>query len=845
MDNLLQTIKALYLQISDRDLLRLVMCQRDSRNVFMPIDGVLTRMLQNNLPSYTIDQIENVKAFSRGSWMKGSDDSLESLMYSPKQTPLNVLLSFASKALHVNQGKPICQYDGLMRWHTITSVISEDTVTTAFLASYDLKKNIDRVNFDWEPVISHDNKDVNSITSREVTELHNHLFGSSLSVELNWLSVMNNNVNNPQKYKYFSTNLRQQSLASDYSGETDLYTRIVKAAAIRLYLFCKTNKIVDSIDTEITDYIQLSNIDQSRVKAQRLYQKLFGIKKKYGKLFTYSNEKHCVADYAVPLGVADTDYAILTGERKLLYDAFRMVLADKTDSFTMWMLYTYLVLKNKFRNELIQTNDYTGFANFQLYQNRKVAFIKDNSVYEHLLVQLAIRAFTAGDKNSNHYLETRITPKSTPLQNYKTLVKLVKSSGNEGGTNYDFVLHFIKGRDKTKGKSLALKCRHHDLREKVKMQAISIAHLWKVKDQTIRSSEGGNRYLNHIAGIDAASSEINCRPEVFAQAYRYLRTATADVPSAKPFGFTYHVGEDYLDVVDGLRAVDEAIRFLKLKDGDRIGHGLVLGVDVEHYYSRRFMTVTTTAQVWLDNVVWLYIMCSKYNIGSCLRKLKEWYDKYYLLIYSNDKEKADIDTYYRSMLLRGDAPALYSPYSALQHNVRRPDNWGMSALCQDDDVKVSRNDKDACTLYYRYHFDEQVKMKGAESIEVKITSDFIDSVKAIQEVMLDRIAQHHIAIECNPTSNYRIGDFDRYIEHPIFKFFNKDIKVPHKDRCLKVSINTDDKGVFSTSLEREYALLAWALEKEGYKNPQFKNSQYDIALWLDRIRQMGIEQKFA
>ena len=242
MDNLLQTIKALYLQISDRDLLRLVMCQRDSRNVFMPIDGVLIRMLQNNLPSYTIDQIENVKAFLRGSWMKGSDDSLESLMYSPKQTPLNVLLSFASKALHVNQGKPICQYDGLMRWHTITSVISEDTVTTAFLTSYDLKKNIDRVNFDWEPVISHDNKDVNSVTSREVTELHNHLFGSSLSVELNWLSVMNNNVNNPQKYKYFSTNLRQQSLASDYSGETNLYTRIVKAAAIRLYLFCKTNK---------------------------------------------------------------------------------------------------------------------------------------------------------------------------------------------------------------------------------------------------------------------------------------------------------------------------------------------------------------------------------------------------------------------------------------------------------------------------------------------------------------------------------------------------------------------------------------------------------------------------
>ena len=98
MDNLLQTIKALYVQISDRDLLRLVMCQRDSRYVLSPIDRVLTRMLQNDLPSYTIDQIENVKS-----------------LLLQKQTPLDVLLNFASKALYVSHGKPVCKYNELMR----------------------------------------------------------------------------------------------------------------------------------------------------------------------------------------------------------------------------------------------------------------------------------------------------------------------------------------------------------------------------------------------------------------------------------------------------------------------------------------------------------------------------------------------------------------------------------------------------------------------------------------------------------------------------------------------------------------------------------------------------------
>jgi hypothetical protein len=61
---------------------------------------------------------------------------------------------------------------------------------------------------------------------------------------------------------------------------------------------------------------------------------------------------------------------------------------------------------------------------------------------------------------------------------------------------------------------------------------------------------------------------------------------------------------------------------------------------------------------------------------------------------------------------------------------------------------------------------------------------------------------------------------------------------------LFVSINTDDQGVFGTSLENEYALLAIAMEKEKDKKGKPKYSQTMIYEWLDKIREMGLEQSF-
>ena len=75
-------------------------------------------------------------------------------------------------------------------------------------------------------------------------------------------------------------------------------------------------------------------------------------------------------------------------------------------------------------------------------------------------------------------------------------------------------------------------------------------------------------------------------------------------------------------------------------------------------------------------------------------------------------------------------------------------------------------------------------------------------------------------------------------------FFNYGLKhersAPHS---MTVSINTDDKVVFSTSCECECSIMAAALEKKSLVEKD-GNSPRRIYDWLDRIREMGFEMRF-
>ena len=160
---------------------------------------------------------------------------------------------------------------------------------------------------------------------------------------------------------------------------------------------------------------------------------------------------------------------------------------------------------------------------------------------------------------------------------------------------YYYVYHFIKGTDsalqQTSKADLSqeyltpyiLECRHYGKRYDI----------WKRAQEIMKFRELYPASASRVRGIDACSQEIGCRPEVFAPVYRLLGCHTAselrdgiEIPLPK-LGKTYHVGEDFLDLIDGLRAIQEAVYFLNLDCGDRLGHAIALGTDVEKLVCRQ------------------------------------------------------------------------------------------------------------------------------------------------------------------------------------------------------------------------------------------------------------------
>ena len=98
------------------------------------------------------------------------------------------------------------------------------------------------------------------------------------------------------------------------------------------------------------------------------------------------------------------------------------------------------------------------------------------------------------------------------------------------------------------------------------------------------------------------------------------------------------------------------------------------------------------------------------------------------------------------------------------------------------------------------------------------------------------------------SSNVLISTFRKYENHPLLAFFNRGLPVTaeENDNCpqLSVSINTDDSGVFCTNLEMEYAFMVRALEMVEDSNGKPRFTTNDIYTWIDRIRQMGLDQSF-
>lgn len=861
METIIQVLKVLFQEVRSEDVISQVMSNSCKYSDFDSLvdSEIFARQLLHIDAAKTLDHAYITYNVLRDKWaMSNSQDY--NLMYCKDPNIFNVLLHFSSNKLYLDDNRPVCRYPELLSWHEITRDFGEDMYVTSYLAAYDLRNNFTRDVFDWNCYLDSEAGELRELFSQEMLDLHAHLYGSSLNFELNWMCLMN--VLGESEEKFAQLDAMKVYPSMSYRLNTNgrsLNIKVLCAAIIRLYLYLYTvseDWCKDiSAQLHIDEVLMCNNLIQMLSLASKAQEYIDAIGlSKARKYIDSETDTRYVPDYAIT-GTDGQIFSVLGGERRLMYNLFRKIYSGALtlDKKTA-LFYIYLLIKEELRKEIVQTNTALGFENFAEYQNRKCMFIKSGSVYERLLSLLAVGTFMKDSEN--RYMELRIAPRKTANEDVRQIQQNdIYITNGTFARNYTinkdcfyYICHFIKLKDydlcdNSCISEFSLSPRHHRLRKELECQAKAISFL----------QHSHHEASNRLVGIDAANSEIFCRPEVFARVYRYLSLPVCDNvvnEAGQKLGMTYHVGEDFYDVVDGLRAVSEVLTFLNFQNDSRLGHALVLGVDVAKYYEHHNYRVNATKQVLLDNIAWLYIQAERLGSSTTvLSYLKELYSNYYHQIFSKCFAIVDVYTYYQSWLLRGDSPYCYR-FEGLPESIdcsnELLDSWNKVTYNHREEVDCARRNADARKLYWLYHYNMKVRRAGAESEVLRIKPEcrqiFVQTVQEVQQMLLTRIEQLHIAIECNPSSNYKIGEIQRYEEHPIVKFNNYGLTSPHPHHAISVSINTDDAGIFSTSLEREYSLIALAMEK--HKCEDYTNTPREIVEWLNHIRLMSKEQKF-
>lgn len=854
--------------------------EKSSENLFKSIYSYENPLLYNK------DEIENVCNLLDSNWKK-----LDQVK--DKENELNILINFTENILKEEKGEPICKFEYLLKWRALSYELGEDILTTSYFAYKDYVEGKKREIFAWKPIVGTDNFRLKEILKKGIAENHFHLKGSAPHFQLMWISLMNNILNRDRDFKELEKGLLLEPNIGYYHNDEKLEIKslVKKACCIRFRLF----SLIKEIKIDEKKYIELLKSTEDpeiNFYLTDLQEEIDITKYEYGKSF-----RDKVADYAIDKGINDNNYnkikkeyngnILLYGERKLLYTIFKRIYSgDKEIKKYQNLFKAYLIIKEKLRCEIIQVNNRVGFSNFGDYQARKSIFL--DGIYREAVINMAINSSLI-DQNIK-FLEARIGPENSLEKLDKAIYEIDKSVENKKFYDledeklkefeknilkksmktleekaYFYNIHFIKLPEKYKERKKnekknkyvgLLKPLNYQVRKNIEKQAKAIINL---KKTTSKSKD-------RICGIDAANVEIGCRPEVFSQCFRYIRNYKIENEFGNfgyeenfTLGITYHAGEDFLDIVDGLRSIDETIRFLNYSQGDRLGHALALGINPEKYYKSKNMYLIKNKQVHLDDIVWILQKIKEYNLKNIseneVSKLEEeFYKLYYEVYFNNMDEKFQCNPYeyYNSWKLRGDNPKLYLD----KYNIEKFEKinmltfWDKCGLdfSRKEELNLVRKNKKSYELYREYHFNSDIKLKGLESEIVKISYSYIKIVEKLQEGLQKEIAKKNISIETNPTSNYVIGTFKKYIEHPIVKFFNLGLtykeKELEKSQQLHVSINTDDQGVFPTYLENEYALIALALEKEKDENNEYIYNSTMIYDWIDRIRQMGLEQSF-
>ena len=467
----------------------------------------------------------------------------------------------------------------------------------------------------------------------------------------------------------------------------------------------------------------------------------------------------------------------------------------------------------------VQQVEQRGFDQFQ-----KITVSEARSLSEKQF-QRRFQQLDVSESGDISFFEGRFAPGKSRIETlermrriyegYKGFTTAFKArTATETRMEFGLVCHFIKRPEDRDADGNFYGCRHHKLRTSLNEEGRAL----------VSASEFTPPDLPKLLlGIDAASSELHTPPEVFAPLFRYLRLHGAR-------NFTYHVGEDFVHLLSGIRAINEPGNCRELRAGDRIGHGVAIGIDPELWLSRVGDHIVMKKGDYLDDLVFAYhhLLVQGDFIGVAMQLGSE-VEKYSREIYGVAYSPQIL---HRAWEFRSIDPFFLIDPKKIDDLLNERQHKKEKELLERLD-----EDADAKEAFVSYHGlsgvpRHDVRRKWEELCEVKSAIVPPDAIRSLQEMQIAELITKKIAIESLPTSNMRIGFYHDFSEHHLFRWLGLS---PGSSKQIGkqpvVVIGSDDPGIFATSIRAEYFHIYRVLTTKYDRTP---NEALEILLRLHR-----------
>ena len=543
------------------------------------------------------------------------------------------------------------------------------------------------------------------------------------------------------------------------------------------------------------------------------------------------------------------------------------------DSLLLHLFFQYIREKNHFYSSIMESSLIQGLDNFQLYYGNMSRCVKKsfpslekkmealfkslchNIHLKKLEVRIAPPAALETVTNSapvsrkkdlkNEILES---VKAVMSQYKKYILEIQASKAEYSVPTIGITFHFLK-KDFVDN-------RIPDMCWIVKEQdkPIDSKHILQWRKQMVECAKAIEELRSeipllaeYIVGIDAASIENKTEPWIFAPVYAAIRNKSITKPllfdeygktsKINNLGFTYHVGEEFRHVLSGLRQVEEVIKFFHYKAGDRIGHAIVLGIDVDKWVAENEVVVMPIIE-YLEDLLWvwgsivheerLFDISLDVIEGKILELAKQIYGEIIgvtpNMLYDAYLEKFKLNNQVTFDKMSECVDVSLDTIS--EHFCRYYKNDNPYGIIWTKEKLLCTN---FCPIYYQ---------RLQQPILVRVDRKSSGFLKEMQNKVVQLVEHIGIYVEVNPTSNLVIGGTNSLMDSHIFglnsRCFSEYNEGGHE---VLVTINSDDPMVFNTANANELAYIYHALNHKGY-------SKERVLDWIDKVRQYGMDSSF-